>query len=403
MYDAIVVGARCAGSPTAMLLARRGYRVLLVDRASFPRDTISTLIIWPSGVARLHRWGLLDRVVASNCPSVTRFTVDVGDFPLSGWGPPVDGVSDSYSPRRTVLDKILVDAAVEAGAELREGFSVQKVVSDGDRVIGIRGRSGGGSSVVEKARIVVGADGRNSRVARAVGAPAYLGEPSRSCMYYTYWSGVDVSGYEDRWTDRRFVLTVPTNDNLVLIVVGWPRDEFATVRQDIEGSYMRTIDEFPHLSERVRAGAREEQFYGTADMPNFFRTPHGPGWALVGDAGYHKDAITAYGISDAFRDAQLLADAIDTGFSGREPLDEALAEYERRRNEVAKPLYELTLRVAEYSPNSPRTLELRAALRASQADTDRYIGVLTGSVPRDEFFDPENIKRILATAAERQR
>ena len=116
MYDAIIIGARCAGSPTAMLLARKGYRVLLVDRATFPSDTISTQIIWPTGVAKLQTWGLLDRLIASNCPQVTKFTMDLGDFPLSGWGPPVEGIVDSYGPRRFVLDKILVNAAVDAGA-----------------------------------------------------------------------------------------------------------------------------------------------------------------------------------------------------------------------------------------------------------------------------------------------
>ena len=398
MYDAVVVGARCAGSPTAMLLARRGYRVLLVDRARFPSDTISTHIIWPFGATMLSRWGLLDRIAASNCPGVASLTIDVGDFPLSGWGPPVDGVVYSYSPRRTVLDEILVDAAVEAGVDFREGFSVQEVLTENDCVSGIRGRVGGGSSIVEKARIVVGADGRNSHVARSVGAPSYSDQPSRSCMYYTYWSGVEIHGYEDYWTGRRFVLTVPTNDGLVLIVIGWPIDEFAAVRRNIEDHYMRVIDELPQLSPRVRSGVREERFYGTADFPNFFRKPYGPGWALVGDAGYNKDAITAYGISDAFRDAGLLADAIDAGFSGCQPL-EALADYERRRNDSAASLYDLTLRASEYNPRSARTLELRAALRGNQADIDQYIGVMTGSVPRNEFFDPENIRRILAGAA----
>ncbi len=171
MYDAIVVGARCAGSPTAMLLARKGHRVLLVDRATFPSDTLSTQIIWQSGVSRLKNWGLLDKLNESNCPSVTKFTMDLGDFPLSGWGPPTDGVSDSYGPRRTVLDKILVDAAAEAGAELREGFSVQEFLTDGDRVTGIRGRERNGPTVTEKARVVIGADCRHSPLARAVQAP----------------------------------------------------------------------------------------------------------------------------------------------------------------------------------------------------------------------------------------
>ena len=137
MYDAIVVGARVSGAPTAMLLARKGHQVLLVDRASFPSDTMSTLIIWQTGVAKLKQWGLLDRLTATGLPANTKFTMDLGDFPLGGWAPPVDGVTDSYAPRRKVIDKILVDAAVEAGVEFREKFSVRELIFDGDQVVGV--------------------------------------------------------------------------------------------------------------------------------------------------------------------------------------------------------------------------------------------------------------------------
>ena len=398
MYDAIIIGARCAGSPTAMLLAQKGYRVLLVDRATFPSDTISTQIIWPMGVAKLQAWGLLDRLIASNCPKVTKFMMDLGDFPLAGWGPPVQGVSDSYGPRRIVLDKILADAAVEAGAELREGFDVDQILVADGRVTGVRGSDKGGALVTEDAKIVIGADGKHSLLARTVKAPEYEAIPSLSCFYYTYWSGVPVDGYEDYWPGRKFIMTIPTNDGLTLIVMAWPRDQFHTIRADIEKNYMETIDLVPGLAQRVRAGRREERFYGTADLPNFFRKPFGPGWALVGDAGYSKDPITAFGISDAFRDAQLLSDAIDDGLSGRSPLEDALAVYERQRNGTAMPLYETTLRAAEYDQRHPRSMELRAALKGNQKDTDLFMGVLIGSVPKEEFFNSQNIRRILAQA-----
>ena len=401
MYDAIVVGARCGGSPTAMLLARKGYRVLLVDRAAFPSDTISTLMIWPAGISKLKRWGLLDRLIASNCPANTRFSIDAGDFPLAGWGPAVDGVSDSYAPRRKVLDKILVDAAVEAGAELREEFSVQEILTEDGKVTGIRGKDKDGPSVTEKASIVVGADGKNSLVARSVEAPMYKHVPALSCFYYTFWSGVPTDSYEDFWTGRRFAMTVPTNDSLILLVIGTPIEDFKGFRRDIEGSYMKTIDSIPGLSERIHQGHREDRFYGMADLPNFFRKPYGLGWALVGDAGYNKDPITAFGISDAFRDAELLADAVDAGLSGNQPMDAALADYERKRNEQAMPQYELTLRTAEYNVQAPRSMELRAALRGNQPDTDKYMGLVNGTVSREEFFDPENIQRIFREAEQK--
>ena len=185
MYDAIVVGARCAGSPTAMLLARKGYRVLLVDRATFPSDTISTHFIWQSGVACLKRWGLLEKVQASNCPAISYISLDFGPFALTGVPPAADGVTEGYGPRRTVLDKLLVDAAVAAGVEVREGFSVEELITDGERVTGMRGHAAGGSTIAETAHIVIGADGRNSFVARAVQAAEYQTQPALECSNYT--------------------------------------------------------------------------------------------------------------------------------------------------------------------------------------------------------------------------
>ena len=173
MYDAIVVGARCAGSPTAMLLARKGYRVLLVDRDTFPSDHISTHWIHQPGVAQLDRWGLRERLAATGCPPITAITMDLGPFALRGTPPPAGDVAEAYCPRRTVLDKLLVDAAVEAGAELRERFTVQDLIWDGDRVSGITGRSATSTTVTEQARMVIGADGLHSLVARQVEAPTY--------------------------------------------------------------------------------------------------------------------------------------------------------------------------------------------------------------------------------------
>src|SRR5262245_5410813 len=176
-YDVIVVGARCAGSPTAMLLARQGHRVLVVDRASFPSDTISTHLIHPPGVAALARWGLLDRLIATNCPAIGTYVFNMGPLVLSGApGKPDSPVS--YGPRRTVLDKLLVDAAREAGAEVREEFTVDEVLSEDGRVTGIRGHAKGGAPVTERARVVIGADGLHSTLARAVSPEAYREKPA---------------------------------------------------------------------------------------------------------------------------------------------------------------------------------------------------------------------------------
>ncbi len=341
-----------------MLLARRGYDVLLVDKATFPSDTMSTHFIQQPGVARLARWGLLDRLRAANTPSITRISVHMRGVDLTP-PPPADGepAPESFCPRRTVLDSILVEAAVEAGAEFRGGFAVREVVMDGDDgcVTGVRGERDGASQT-EHARIVIGADGMHSFVAKSVGAQAYNEIPSLSFAYYAYWSDVPLDGAELHFMEDAGVLAFPTNDGLACIAVGGSVESFHAFRDDIEANYMRLVDSAGALSKQVAAGKRETRFQGTADQPNFFRKPYGPGWALVGDAGYHRDFITGLGITDAFRDADLLAAAIDAGLSGRQPLEEALAGYERERNEIATPLYEFTTDLARLE--TPPSLEL---------------------------------------------
>ena len=399
MYDIIIVGARCAGSPTAMLLSRKGYRVLLVDRASFPSDIMSSHFVHVPGVAQLKRWGLLDRVVASNCPPVRTLSLDLGPFSLTGYFPPSDGVDTAYGPRRIVLDKILVDAAVEAGAELREEFTTEEIIIEDGQVTGIRGRTRNGASVTEKARFVIGADGLHSLVARAVGASKYQEKPTVTCAYYTYWSGVSVSGAELYPRENRFIVVFPTNDDLVCNLIEWPKENFPAVRADIEGQFLQALELAPGLAERIRGGRRAERFVGTVDLPNFFRKPYGLGWALVGDAGYYKDPNMAQGISDSFRDAEALANAVDNGFSGRQPLEDALAEYEGQRNRIAMPGFELNFQFATLQPPPPEMQALLHALRNNKAETNRFVGALVGTVPIPEFFAPVNIQRILTQAA----
>jgi flavin-dependent dehydrogenase len=396
MYDAIVVGARCAGSPTAMLLARRGHRVLLVDRASFPSDTLSTHYIHQNGVACLDRWGVLPQVARSGCPPIRDYTLDLGPFALQGTPPPLGDVADAYSVRRTVLDRILVDVAAEAGAEMREGFAVQELVGDGDRVTGIRGHSRAGTTTIETARIVIGADGLNSLVARSVDAPTYGDRGTLTCAYYTYWDGVEMDGVELYPRPGRMIVASPTNDGQLVTIVFWPHARFHDVRKDIEGNFMGALELAPSLAERIRGATRSERFRGTARLPNFYRRPYGPGWALVGDAGYHKDPILALGISDAFRDAELLAEAVDAGLSGRRPLDESLVAFERRRNELSAAGFESTVQFAGLQPPPREVQQLLAALLHDPEQRDRYFGTFAGTVPPGEFFAPDNVARILA-------
>jgi 2-polyprenyl-6-methoxyphenol hydroxylase-like FAD-dependent oxidoreductase len=399
VYDAIVVGARCAGSPTAMLLARKGYRVLIVDRDAFPSDIMSTHYIHQSGIARLNRWGLLDKVVATNCPPIANITAEFGPVVISGTPPPIDGIVDAYCPRRRLLDQILVEAAVEAGAEFREKFTVHDLLTDGDTVTGIRGRSGGGASVEERAEIVIGADGMHSVVARTVSAPEYEVVPGKTFGYYSYFSGLPVEGATVYHRERSINFTFPTNDGLTCVAVEAPVDGFHAFRANIEANFLRALDDVAGLSERVRAAKREEPFRGTGDLANFFRKPFGPGWALVGDAGYHKDPVTGQGITDALRDAELLSDAIEAGRGGRAPLDEALAGYEAQRNVVAMPLYQITLQQISFAPPPAESQMLLGAVARRPEEMSRFLGLLSGGTSTSEYFSPENLKRVIAGAA----
>ena len=401
MYDVIVVGARCAGSATALLLARRGYRVLLVDRATFPSDTISGHFIMHPGVIRLQRWGLLDKVLASGCPPITKFSSNFGDFTLSGQAPEeLDGLPFAVGPRRTVLDTILVEAAAEAGAEVRQGFNVTDVLWRGRHVIGIRGGSQNGTVAEERAQLVIGADGKRSKIAQLVRAPVYRESPSLTCWYMSYWSNFPCEGLDINWRHRRIVFTFPTNDGLTFQGVTWAHQDFHEFRQNIEQNYLDTLTMMPDLAERLPDARRESQFYAMADLPGFFRKPYGPGWALVGDAGHHKDPVPAHGITDAFYDAELLADSIHRGLAGEQPLEDALTDYEKSRNARAIPDYEDTCQRARLEGwDAPEVLALRAALRGNKEDTSQFYAVMARAIPREAFFVPENLQRIMRLTA----
>jgi flavin-dependent dehydrogenase len=398
MYDAIVVGARCAGSPTAMLLARKGYKVLLVDRGTFPSDMpFSNHYVHQTGSARLKRWGLLDRLAATNCPAIKNNHFNYGPFQLDGPPVPADGVGDAYAPRRLRLDPVLVDGAVEAGAELRDGFSVQEVLFDGDRVAGIRGHGKNGALVTEKARVTVGADGMFSLVAKAVRAPETRNKPPLEGSWYAYWSGVPMEGWNLWLRTGRVIFSYPTNDSLTLIGVAFPARELPEVRKNIEQHHWEAVvDIAPDLADRMRAGKRESRFVGGA-IPAYVRQPYGPGWALVGDAGYQKDPCTASGITDAFGSADLLAEAIDAGFSGKQPMEQALAGYEARRNQAELAYYEMTAQFATLEAPPPEFQQMLAALCSNEKQRSRFFGVLAHTVPVEEFFAPENMRRIIAT------
>lgn len=392
MYDAIIAGARVAGASTALLLARRGLRVLLLDRAAFPSDTLSTHLIQSAGVALLAKWGLLDRLKATGCPAIAGHRMDYGTTAIAGIPEPdSDGFGEFYAPRRTVLDNMLIDAAVAAGVEFREQCAVENLLYEGSTVTGVQGRYRG-TAFQERARITVGADGRRSLIAKLVSAPVYDALPSLGCCFYSYWSGMDGQGLDAYIRPGRTLVFLPTNDGLTMGAVMAPVDKFAEMQADTEGAFQRYASQVEGLPERLEGARRVGPYFGTADQQNFYRRPYGDGWALVGDAGHHKDACTAQGIWDAFRHSELLADAIAEG-SG-----DALRQYEAVRNSSTRARYEMTCQIAKQEGPPAHVLHMVAALQGNQRQTRRFLGVMAGTVEPADFFSPANMEDIFHQA-----
>jgi len=217
--------------------------------------------------------------------------------------------------------------------------------------------------------------------------------PALEALYYAYWSGFPADGEFQLYTrDRRGFGVIPTNDDLTVVVVTWPVDEFEANRNDLLGNYLRAFDADPSLAERARAGRRETRLVG-AKMHNFYRRSHGPGWALIGDAGYHKDAVTAQGITDAFRDAEIVSSALDDAFAGRRSQDAVLTAYERTRDESTRPMFDLTCQLASNDPPSDDEVELFASIATREDATQDFVSVLAGTMPVEAFFDPANLER----------
>jgi 2-polyprenyl-6-methoxyphenol hydroxylase-like FAD-dependent oxidoreductase len=391
-HDVLIVGTRCAGAPLAMLLARKGYNVLGIDRAQFPSDTLSTHFMWPRTTSFLAKWGLLDRLAATGCPIIDQVTADYGTIALRGRPSPVDGTAAMYSPRRIVLDSLLVDAAREAGAEIREATTFRELVWVGDKVVGARLEDADGRLVEECADVVIGADGMWSPVARAARAAADIEHRSLTCGYYAYWAGVPTQGVEFYVRHGRDILVFPTHDGLTCIWAARSHDHWGVYRKEVEGSYFEIIGLAPSLAERLRDARRVSPFKGTSKLLNFYRQSFGNGWALVGDAAYHRDPLPGMGIGDAFLGAQLLADAI-AGNATR--LDDSLAAYQAAFRDRTMPIFEYTLKAADLK-DPASAVPIYERIAQSGEETIRFMDVLAGNIPFKEFFNPTNIARLLA-------
>jgi flavin-dependent dehydrogenase len=329
-FDVIVVGARVAGAPTAMLLAGQGHRVLLVDRATMPSDTVSTHAITRSGVVQLSRWGLEGAVAEMTAP-VREVVLGFDDERVRFDVRLEHGVDTFYAPRRHYLDGLLVDSAVEAGAEFVGGSRVTDLVWSGGEVCGVVAE---GDRI--SARMVIGADGVWSKVASLVGASDLHRHEPMNAVSYAYYTGIDFPGFWFQFTSGVNAGLINTSDGEVCVFAGRPADEFERFRLDPEAEFDHLLARAgADLYEIVGAGTRVSSFRGTPGLPGFIRRAWGPGWALVGDAGYTKDPISAHGISDAFRDAELCARAVHRSLIDPSNASEAMRAFQRERDRLS--------------------------------------------------------------------
>lgn len=396
-YDAIVVGGRCAGAPTAMLLARQGHRVLIVDRATFPSDTTSTHYIHQAGLLKLQDWGLLERLVAAGVPAIRKMNYRNEGMDLIGFAEPVADLDAVYNPRRDLLDTMLIDSAREAGVHTLTQFAVTDLLHDADgAVTGVSGTDRDGRRQKLSAKIVIGADGAHSTVARLAGAISYNVRPAASFSYWNYFHGLDWSeAHHKTGFNRRWFGSWPTNGDATMVAVILSNDQLKAFQANPEQSFYDVVSEMqPEMGEQLRdLGQKEGRFRRMRAADNFYRESSGPGWALVGDAGYHKDAITGWGMSDAFIHAEILAGCVGSALDGERPMTEAVNEFVAVRDEITAPMYDYTTTVAEMQL-PPFFRSVIDACSRSQGWTNTMLGVVAGVVDGDEIFAPESLERL---------
>lgn len=379
-YDVVVVGGRVAGASVAMLLARAGVRVALVERGVYGTGTVSTHGLMRAGVLQLSRWGLLDAVVAAGTPPVRQTTFHYADgesLPIAIR--PSVGVDALYAPRRQVLDRILVDAAIEAGADVRHETAVTSVLrDDSGRVNGVRARDRLGRILDLRAAITVGADGIRSTMAAQTGAAVIRRGRSATAVLYRYYGGIPTTGYEWAYGARAGAGFIPTNGGLTCVFVGAAPDVMRTLRRKgSEQAFTTLLDRSGAvLAERLSSAEPAGPMYGWAGVPGFVRRSWGPGWALVGDAGYYKDPLSTHGMTDALRDAELLADEILEASAGVVPDEVALRRYQTTRDRLSSGLLDASEGVASFAWDLTQVRGLLRQLSSAMNDEVEYLQAL---------------------------
>jgi len=399
--DAVVVGARCAGSATAVALARAGRQVIAVDKARFPSDTLSTHLLFAGGVAELAAVGALDRVEALGAPRLSRAAMFGAGHQVHADYTPVGKIDYGLCVRRTGLDAALVDTARDAGVDVREGTGVTELLWQDARVVGVRVRDRDGTLRDVRASLVVGADGRRSTVARQVGADAPRRQRAnqRACLF-GYWldTAADWRSVAAQWREGVELGTAfPCDDGLLLVLVMPPVERVEQARGDLAGEYQRSIDRLPGLRDRLRGCTLDGKVRVGTDTSSYFRRSAGKGWALAGDAGHFKDPVTAQGIRDAVRFGRLLGETVAPVLDDPRATDRALAVWERRRDRECLPTYKWTNGLARAREMTAFERLLYRAGQASPEFARQSLDVFSRTLlPREALFSRQALRAVWA-------
>lgn len=401
-YDVIVVGGRIAGSALAMMLGRAGARVLLLERSTFPSAPVSVPVVFANALAILDRLGVRQALENSGAARIYHGGATVGDKVLHTGVPAYAGIDYHLGVRREILDALLIEqAAREPNVALRTGFTVTGLLRGGERVIGVRGRQGGAAEEELQAAVVAGADGRQSSVARAVDAPIYNRKPGKNCVYYAYYRNFRDRGEPMTYSYRgegHSVLTFTADNGLTAVSLGSQPEDWPQFKRDAAGEFERRWRAIPELAELGRDAERVGQVKGHGPRDTFYRKPYGPGWLLVGDAGYYKDPCTGQGIYDALRSAELATAAWCAWRQGTSWV-EAMGGYQRSRDEETKLMYQLAVESSKIPKHAKPNLVERMLFNMLAADPDylvQLVGIYNGASAVNEYVGPRGGVRLLA-------
>jgi flavin-dependent dehydrogenase len=386
-YDALIVGGRAAGGSLALLLARQGRRVLVVDRDEFPSDTMSTHFMSLAAVGALKRLGVLDDILAAGFRRVTRHRTWIDDCCFEGPAGPAGMFS--LCPRRIVLDSTLLDHAVRAGAQFEQRTRVDGLLQEEGEVVGAVLQTTGGERRQVRARVVIGADGKSSRVAEWVGAEKYDAVPALRPAYYAYFHGVEPrpeATLEIFFGGDNIGFLFPMREGEDCIAVELQPEEFDEFRSGHAAVFGDRVRKLPDMARRMQSAHVEGKVIGVKGIDNYFRKPYGPGWALTGDAGYLKDPSTGLGIGDALAQAFMLADALAAWFDGAD-WEESMSAFQQNRDQTMKPAYDGTLAFTRMRDMTPADENLLKAVFLSPGTTRTLAHGIVAQLPA--LFAPD--------------